>query len=87
MGAVVRSALVAQPQQGRQSKMADKTVWKKAGDGVALLAIASFADSVRAADGRNLDGVWQCRFLKAKQHQFESSYYSHWTFDATRKRS
>ena len=64
--------------------MADKTVWKKGGGWLALLAIASFAGLVRAADGRNLDGVWQCRFLKAN-NAFESSYYSHWTFDATKK--
>ena len=64
--------------------MADKTVWKKCAIGLALLAVARLAGFVHAADGRNLNGVWQCRFLKAN-NAFESSYYSHWTFDAAKK--
>lgn len=64
--------------------MANKTVWNKgAGVGV-LLAVASFAGRVHAADDPNLNGVWQCHFLKAN-NAFEERYYSNWTFEAEKK--
>ncbi|MBK8751738.1 MAG: hypothetical protein IPL99_08835 [Candidatus Competibacteraceae bacterium] len=65
--------------------MANKTVWKV---GVwVLLAVASFAGRVHATEDQNLNGVWQCHFLKANNDNiFESSYYSNWTFEAEKKR-
>ena len=40
--------------------------------------------NVDPADYRDLDGVWQCHFLKAKG-EIERDYYSLWKFEAARK--
>jgi hypothetical protein len=64
--------------------MANRTVWNKGAGVWVLLAVASFAGRVHAADDRNLNGVWQCHFLKPNS-AFESSYYSIWTFNSAKK--
>ncbi len=63
--------------------MANKTVWNKGAGVWVLLAVASFAGRVHAADDQNLNGVWQCHFLKVN-NAFEESYYSNWTFEAAK---
>lgn len=64
--------------------MRNKTAWIKGLAVLGLLAITPFANLARAADARNLDGVWQCYFLETK-NTFEEKYYSNWTFDAAKK--
>lgn len=70
-------------------------VWKTRAAGLVLLAVASCVARAQgpnenprdAADPgayRQLDGVWQCHFLKTN-NALEKQYYSNWTFDATKK--
>lgn len=75
--------------------MGERTNRKTMAVALALLAVAGGiaraqggAGSPAAADPgahRQLDGVWQCRFLKAR-NALEKGYYSNWTFDAAEKK-
>lgn len=76
--------------------MEKRMVWKTRAAGLALLAIVSFAARAQGSnvDPRNgddpnayrqLDGVWQCHFLKTN-NALEKQYYSNWTFDAAEKK-